>query len=235
MNNQYDPLTVPQTPRKSFCKQHCHWKSVLLYIVCSLVLITLGAGGAFYFFYELTSGDECVVPKLKCAGSSPNLMGYYNAKKEYSFGFSFLYSVNFEAEKNFTYNDTSIVLGKMNMCVQTTGSMEKGPFNCSLSYFYDNSNCAFHYLNGDCDQRVSHEQVDNMFTGMQYASENDTLFINFSSHSQITGGTFIMSHNDTRLIKCDDVAEKVPPLAICDNPKEKKEFSFIESLKENGY
>merc|ERR1711982_144341 len=98
------------------------------------------------------------------------------------------------------YNDTSIVLGKMNMCVQTTGSVAKGPFNCTLNYFYDNSNCAFHYLNGDCDKNISEKETDTLLTGMQYASSNDTLYLDFSSHSQITGGTFILAHEDERII-----------------------------------
>jgi len=220
---------VQAKPRRPGCKETCHWRFCLIATIIGLVLVGVGACAAFIFVYVIGSGDTCVIPKLTCAGNPPALTGYYNAKKEYKFGFTYLYSANFEQEKHLTFNDTSVTFGKMNLCVQTTGSIATGPYNCTLNYFYDHSNCAFHYNNGECDINVSHKYTDNMITDVQFDSATESLIFQFKSHSQITGGTWNMTRSDTKLITCDP-ASNAEPMTIC--PKTK--MSFIESLPKLG-
>ena len=54
-----------------------------------------------------------------------------------------------------------------------------------------------------------------MFTGMQYSGKNDTLYLDFSSHSSITGGTYELTRGEQPDISCEPVTEK-SPLEYCE-------------------
>ena len=146
MNDYHNIELRENNLRPQTCsKKYCHWKAVLLYVVSALVLLAIGLGVGMGIVFSMRSSDVCVIPKLTCEGSAPSLQGYYNIAKEFSFGFIYHYSVNFEKNMQIPFNDSSVTLGKMHTCVQTTGSKAVGPYNCSMNYMYDQSNCAFHF------------------------------------------------------------------------------------------
>jgi hypothetical protein len=121
----------------------------------------------------------------------------------------------------------------MNLCVQTTGAQKTGPFNCSINYMYDHSTCAFHYLTGDCDQNVSHKYTDNMITGMQFMPSNNTLLVDFQSHSLITGGTYYLLNSDTPIISCSAPTDPAPK-DICAKKNSVSFFDRLDSMRSDA-
>jgi hypothetical protein len=108
MNNYQQVEHVYGEPPKKSCRQnYCGWKAVVLYIVLAIVFIVIGVSIAAYGFFVLGKGDVCDVPVITCEGSPPSTQGYYNAKKDFSFGspFTYLYSANFVNDYGVKFNE----------------------------------------------------------------------------------------------------------------------------------
>lgn len=141
--------------------------------------------------------------------AAPSTSGYYNAKKEYSFGFTYEYALNFNNVIQVPFNTTTIDLGTMNLCVQTFGTQAVGPYSCALNYMYDSANDKFHYLTGDCDANVAHLHTDMLIKSMAYDSSKDSVSIEFTSHGP-TAATYELTKGDDPIVKCDPPTDKAP-------------------------
>jgi len=183
-------------------------------------LFTVGFCGGALMYYSLSADDKCLSPESVCGDLAPMTTGYYNVKKDISaISSTFWYSVNFEETNTVQLNSSKYIFGKMNVCTQSTGNMQPfAPLNCTLSYVYEAHSCKIDFLDSDCNKAVVHEHSDNTLIKTEFDSKNNQLFMSFSTHSHITGGTYVLNHEDQPNMKCD-ATKNDAPLQICPKTK----------------
>lgn len=211
---QYLNLDVG-APKKLKCGDYCGCKFIACYVFWALVAIAVGFSAGAYMYFKLSADDQCLVPKSGCGDLSPATGGYYNIKKDLNVGSSFWYTANFEETITpAEFNQTTIHLGKMHLCVQTTGAQKVDPTNCTLSYIYEKSKCILDFKNSDCDIDVSHTKTDNRLYQTRFDSKLNQVYLDFFSHSGITGGTYVLEHSDKPMFDCAP-ATNAAPIEIC--------------------
>jgi hypothetical protein len=142
--------------------------------------------------------------------AAPSTTGFYTVSKDFGMGFQYLWSVQFETSMQVPFNTTTMDIGYMTFCAQTTGSQSVGPFACRLNYAYDASNDKFHFMTGPCDAALAHQHTDEMIKGMTFDSANDALTMSFTSHGP-TGGDFVLTKAASSLITgCPAVTDAAP-------------------------
>jgi hypothetical protein len=142
--------------------------------------------------------------------AAPSTTGFYTGTKDFGMGFQYLWSVQFESTMQVPFNTTTMDIGYINFCTQTTGSQTVGPFACRLNYAYDASNDKFHFMTGDCDANLSHKYTDMMIKAITFDSAKDALTMSFTAHGP-TSGDFVLPKADASLITgCPAVTDAAP-------------------------